>query len=431
MKYHQKAFSPAVVKDVLSGFSDDELQRLSKDWPLWARSSQLPPEGDWRVWLLMAGRGFGKTRTGAEWVRHLAREYAGCYIGLVGASFDDVRHVMIEGPSGILSVCRDDERPLYLSSKHQLRWQNGTIARAFAADTPSQLRGPEFHFAWADEIAKWRYHAAWDNLMLALRAGECPRILATTTPRPLDWLMTLAKAPTTKLVTGKTDENQSNLAPDFVRAMYDAYGQSDLARQELGGELLDGYSDALWSRDQLAMLAKPMPKRSDLVRVIIGVDPAIGGANETGIIIAGKTSDGHLWVLADHSQKTAPHIWAKIVRQNFVSWRAEAVVVEVNQGGDLVDHLLRQSGVILPLRKVRAFKSKYIRAEPVAAAYARGQVSHAGVLPELVDQMVCFSTSGRSSIGQSSPSPDRLDAAVWALTALLSGTQTQSQEMRF
>lgn len=235
MQRRQRPFSPAVVKQAISGLSDEEIHRLVKDWRLWARSSQLPPEGVWRVWLLMAGRGFGKTRTGAEWVRHLARQHAGCYIGLVGASFDDVRHVMIEGPSGILSVCSEEERPLYLSSKHQLQWQNGTIARAFAADTPSQLRGPEFHFAWADEIAKWRYQAAWDNLMLALRAGDSPRILATTTPRPLDWLMTLAKAPTTKLVTGKTDENQSNLAPDFVRAMYDTYGQSDLARQELGG----------------------------------------------------------------------------------------------------------------------------------------------------------------------------------------------------
>lgn len=199
--------------DLIDKLSDSDIEQLSYEWALWARHAQLPPTGEWRCWLLMAGRGFGKTRTGAEWIRTIAHKNAGCEIGLIGATFDDARHVMVEGPSGIMTISPPDERPRYVPSRHQLLWENGSRARLFAADKPSQLRGPEFHFVWADEIAKWRYQEAWDNTMMALRKRKNPQILATTTPRPLPWLADLAAAEDTILVQGKSTENRENLSP--------------------------------------------------------------------------------------------------------------------------------------------------------------------------------------------------------------------------
>ena len=298
-----------------------DIRALTYEWQFWARPSQLPPCGAWRVWLLMAGRGFGKTRTGAEWVRHLAHAYPGCEIGLIGATFDDVRHVMVEGPSGVarISPCKEGLR--YYPSRHQIIWPNGSTARLFAADRPSQLRGPELHFIWADEIAKWRYRAAWDNAMMALRKGDMPRALATTTPRPLSWLADLACADDTVLVTGKSQENRANLAPGFMAAMQRSYGSSVLARQELEGELLTELPDALWHRQALEAVTMMPPARRDFIRLVVGVDPAIGGANETGIIVAGKDKSGHIWVLGDYSVHAAPDIWARHVRQAYNQWR--------------------------------------------------------------------------------------------------------------
>lgn len=408
-----------------SSLSEQELIILSYDWSFWARPTQLPPDGAWRVWLLMAGRGFGKTRTGAEWVRAMALAHKGCEIGLIGATFDDVRHVMVDGPSGVLAVSPAEEKPLYFSSRHQLIWPNGSRARCFAADRPSQLRGPEFHYIWADEIAKWRYQAAWDNAMMGLRKGPMPRAIATTTPRPVPWLSALAKAKDTVLMTGRSDENKENLSPGFMTAMRQAYGHSHLARQELDGELLQEVEGALWQRALLEQVTMNPPKRSDFSRIVVGVDPAIGGANETGIIVAGKASDQKIWVLGDYSVRAAPHIWAEATRRCFETWRADCVVVEVNQGGDLVTHLLSHNGRPLPVRKVRAFHSKLARAEPIAAAYARGEVFHGDRLAHLVEQMASF-----SAVQKPTSSPDRLDAAIWAITALLSGTQVTSHEMR-
>ena len=253
--------TPQMRQHLLKNASRDELHFITQEWLFWARDKQLPPERDFRVWLLLAGRGFGKTRAGSEWVHQLAR-VKDRHIGLVGGSASDVRYVMVEGPSGILQTGHEEERPKWFSSKNQLIWPNGTIARCFSADAPGQLRGPEFHFAWADEVAKWRYSEAWDNVMLGLRKGDCPQILATTTPRPLGWLAELAKAPDTALVVGKTVENQANLAQGFIAAMRQAYGQSDLARQELDGELLADYPGALFSRAQLAAIVAKLRARA-------------------------------------------------------------------------------------------------------------------------------------------------------------------------
>ena len=307
--------------DLIDKLSDSDIEQLSYDWELWARHAQLPPTGAWRCWLLMAGRGFGKTRTGAEWIRTIARKNAGCEIGLIGATFDDARYVMVEGPSGIMTISPPDERPRYVPSRHQLLWENGSRARLFAADKPSQLRGPEFHFVWADEIAKWRYQEAWDNAMMALRKGKNPQILATTTPRPLAWLADLAAAEDTILVQGKSTENHENLSSAFLSSMARTYGGSLLGRQELDGELLSDVPNALWRRQDLESYRNPAPDRNDFIRIVVGVDPAIGGANETGIIVAGKTADGHIWVLGDYSLQAPADRWAQQVQQQLPTSR--------------------------------------------------------------------------------------------------------------
>lgn len=389
----------------------------------------MPPVGDWRVWLLMAGRGFGKTRAGAEWVRWLAVTIGPTIvpsgrIALVGDTIDDVRHVMVEGPSGILAISPPHQRPQWHRSQRQLTWPSGVVASCFSAADPEQLRGPEFSFAWADEIAKWSYPAAWDNLMLALRTGERPCCLATTTPRPKAWLSALARAPDTVLVHGGTAENQANLAPTFLAAMQLRFRGSALARQELDGVLLDEAPGALWSRAVLADVRRAGPMRASLQRVVIGVDPAVGGPGETGIIAVGKAEDGQIWVLSDDSCEGSPGKWMAAVRSSFERWRADTVIAEINQGGNLIRTLLAQSGRPLPLREVRAMRAKSMRAEPVAAAYARGQVFHAAAFDALEDQM-CGCIPGIRQY----PSPDRLDALVWGVNALLSGVETVVTEI--
>ena len=280
----------------------EQIELLLADWPLWARQKQMPPDGDWRIWLLLAGRGFGKTRTGSEWVRRLAGGQSGSMmtgqIGLVGDTFDDVRHVMVEGPAGILAISPRWARPDWQPSQRRLVWPNGVRARCFSADDPEQLRGPEFEFVWADEIAKWRYQAAWDNVMLALRIGQHPRALATTTPRPLRWLADLAAAEDTRLVQGRTEENESNLSPSYLLAMRKRFGNGWLARQELDAVLSLAAPDALFQRELFEPIRRTPPPRDAFIRMVVGVDPAVGGGDEIGIITVGKTAEGDLWVLA-------------------------------------------------------------------------------------------------------------------------------------
>ena len=239
---------PETRRDLIAGLNAAQIEFLLHDWPLWARDKQLPPAGDWRVWLLMAGRGFGKTRTGAQWINHLALSGKGRHIGLIGDTIDDVRHVMVEGASGILACVPQWQKPDWQPSLRRLVWPNGITARCFSADDPEQLRGPEFDHVGADEIAKWRYQAAWDNLMLALRVGDRPRALATTTPRPLAWLAALAAAPDTVLVQGRSAENRANLAAPYLAAMQARYGGTALARQELDGVLTLDAPNALFRR---------------------------------------------------------------------------------------------------------------------------------------------------------------------------------------
>lgn len=410
---------------LIDQLTEDEITYLLCDWPFWARTKQLPPEGNWRVWLLMAGRGFGKTRAGAEWIRNLAENQLVQRIALVGETWHDVRSVMVEGPSGLLSISHPKAAPRWLPSRRLLIWKNGVRAHCYAGDAPDQLRGPEWEAAWADEIAKWRYPTAFDNLLLGLRQGQNPRLVATTTPRPKQWLKDLARAKDTVLVQGGTAENAAHLAPQFLAAMRERLGSGDLSRQELDGVLLEQQQGAMWQRELLNAIVAEPPPRSALIRCLIGVDPSVGGPDETGIIVAGKTAEGAIWVLEDASCAGPPDKWVRRLGRVAEKWRAEAVVAEINQGGQLIEQLLRQSNIRLPVRRARAMRAKAERAAPVAAAYARDEIRHGGLFPELTDQLCSF-VPGQSGAG----SPDRMDALVWAVGALLSGLDGSATELR-
>jgi predicted phage terminase large subunit-like protein len=402
------------------------------DWTIWARDKQLPPLDAWRVWLILAGRGFGKTRTGAEWVRTLAERGQARRIALVGETAADARDVMIEGESGILATCPPWFRPKYEPSKRRLTWPNGAIATSFSADDPDQLRGPQFDAAWADEIAKWRHEAAWDNLMLGLRLGSDPRCVATTTPKPRAWLSRLIADPATRVTRGATHENTDNLAPGFLDQILARYGGTRLGRQEIDGEYLVDLPGALWNRSGLERARATSGGPPPLVRTVVAVDPAVtahDGSDETGIVVAGVTSlgrDGEFWVLEDGSGRYSPDDWARRAITLWRSHAADALVCEVNQGGDMVRATLGTVDPNVPVRSVRATKGKRLRAEPIAALYEQGRVRHAKPLQALEDQMVGF--TGDPSEG----SPDRLDALVWALTELaFGGRPADSREFLF
>ncbi|MDF1791454.1 MAG: terminase family protein [Thalassobaculaceae bacterium] len=409
---------PATTRRLLTSLSDRDAARLLHDWMLWARDKQLPPAGDWRVWLILAGRGFGKTRTGAEWVRALAESQRAGRIALVGETAGDARDVMIEGESGLLACTPPWSRPHYEPSKRRVTWPNGAMATCFSADDPDQLRGPQFDAAWADEIAKWRYEAAWDNLMLGLRLGIDPRCVATTTPKPRAWLSRLMTDPRTVVTRGGTRENAANLAPAFLEQILARYDGTQLGRQEIEGEYLVDIPGALWTRSLLASVRVSCRAVPELARIVVAVDPAVtsgAASDETGVVVAGLDDAGGFWVLEDLTARLSPDLWARRAVDAYHRHRADAVVCEVNQGGDLVAATLRTVDPALPVRAVRATRGKRLRAEPVAALYEQGRVRHAGAFEALEDQMAGFTGAAGDA------SPDRLDALVWALTDLMSG----------
>lgn len=406
--------TPNERQQFVQSLSPEAVRHILYDWGFWARDGQWPPEGEWRVWIIMAGRGYGKTRAGAEWIRIKANAAKGQYIALVGETADDVRNVMVEGKSGVLSISPQEQRPEWFPSRRSLIWPNGVIGRCYSASDPEQLRGPEHHFAWCDEIAKWKSPEAWDNLMLGMRIGHHPQTMATTTPRSKQWLIDLIAETGVIVNHGRTQDNQANLATSFLTAVEARFGKTALAQQELDGVLITSHPDALWQRDALAGLIKMPPKRDEMAEVIIAVDPAVGGGDETGIIVVGRAHDGLLWVLDDVSLHAAPADWAAVIVKAAQRWQAMKIVVEVNQGGTLVEDLLRTKGVRWPVYPVRAKAGKIARAEPVAAAYAEGLVRHAQRFEKLEDQM-CTAVPGEKH----SSSPDRLDALVWGLTALM------------
>lgn len=402
----------------------EERERLRDDWSLWARADQLPPAGDWTTWLLMGGRGAGKTRAGAEWVKATALGRApfadapAGRIALVGETFADVRDVMIEGVSGLLRIHRRAERPTWKPSLRRLEWPNGAVAQAFSSEDPEALRGPQFEIAWADEIAKWRHaEEVWDMLQFGLRLGDRPRQVATTTPRPVPLVKRLVADPACAVARASTRANAFNLAPRFLDAVVGRYAGTRLGRQELDGELIEDRDDALWRRDEIDR--SRIDVAPDLVRIVVAVDPpATSGANADacGIVAAGISEAGIGHVLADASSRgLRPNEWAARAVALFEGLEADALVVEVNQGGEMVETVLRQVAPDLPVKPVRASRGKWTRAEPVAALYAQGRVRHVGSFPELEDELCDFGPEGLSS----GRSPDRMDALVWALAALM------------
>jgi phage terminase large subunit-like protein len=403
---------------------EDRYEKLLTDWSWWRRADQCAPAGDWHVWLLLAGRGFGKTRTGAEWVRAFAEATPGARIALVAASLHEARQVMVEGESGLLAIAPDARRPDYESSLRRLTWPNGAVATLYSAAEPDSLRGPEHEAAWCDEIAKWpQGEAAWDNLMLTMRIGARPRVVATTTPRGVPLVRRLIKEKGVAVTRGTTRSNRLNLSPRWIATMRAIYGGTRLGRQELDGELLEDVEGALWTRALIERCRVAADAVDRPVRVVIGVDPPASAAGDAcGIVVAALLRDGNLAVVEDASvMRPPPHVWAHAVARAAARWGAERVVAESNMGGDMVAATLAQADTRLPVRAVHASVGKARRAEPVAVAYERGEVVHAGVFAELEDQLCGLQVGG----GYAGPgrSPDRADACVWALAELLEGLQ--------
>ncbi|MBU2982742.1 terminase family protein [Lentibacter algarum] len=419
----------AVQRAFLDGLEQIELLALPFLFEFWAMPHQLAPEGDWRTWVIMGGRGAGKTRAGAEWVR-MQVEGAGpqdagaCQrIALVGETVDQVREVMIFGESGILACSPPDRRPEWQAGRKQLVWPNGAIAQVFSAHDPESLRGPQFDGAWVDELAKWKKaRDTWDMLQFGLRLGDDPRVCVTTTPRNIGLLKELLERPATAVTQAPTEANKANLAKGFLEEVQARYAGTRLGRQELDGVLVDEAEGALWTPKTLtAVQAEKLP---DFSRIVVAVDPPVSGkasSDACGIIVAGVVAEGPVqdwcaYVLEDATvQGVSPDTWARAAVAAMERWGAEKLVAEVNQGGDLVEEVIRQVDALVPLKKVHASKGKTARAEPVAALYEQGRVRHARGLSELEDEMSQMTLQGFEGKG----SPDRVDALVWALNELM------------
>lgn len=432
------AESPLRVQQFLASLSEAEAAALRYRWDFWARPDQRRPQGatKWSTWALMAGRGFGKTRTGAEFVREdinrLRRTIKGHDIryALVGNAPADIRHVMIEGESGLLACAPPWDRPSYEPSVRQLTWPDGAKAFTYSSEQPGQLRGPQHHGGWIDEFSKFRRpQETLDNFLMGLRLGADPRAIATFTPRNIKAVRELLADPDTIVTGGSTLANRANLPDAVVKRLMRKYGGTRIGRQELAGELIGDTAGALWTLaglDALRVDAVPV----ELVRIVIGVDPAGSHREseaeqrqreadddlpETGIIVAGLGRDNHVYVIEDKSDTMDPTEWGKRVITAWKHWEADAVVGEVNFGGDMVEHVVRvagrDAGVTVPFTAVRATRGKLLRAEPVSQLYEQGRVHHVGAWPDLEDQMSTW-IPGRKS-------PDRLDALVWALYALV------------
>ncbi len=397
----------------------DEIQRaqiyeaLKFRWDLHAREKQRLPTGDFFIWLLLSGRGFGKTRTGAETVRQWVR--ANQYVNLIGATADDARDIMVEGESGILAVCPRSERPEYKKSDRKLVWPNGAISLIFTADEPERLRGKQHYKIWADELGSWRYPEAWEQAMLGLRLGNKPQGIVTTTPKPTSLILTLVNDPRNIVTSGTTYENRANLAQGFFEYVISRYEGTRLGRQELNAELLTDSPGALWKRDNID--ANRVLQTPDFFRVIVGVDPsATSGGDEAGIVTCGKYDDQY-YTLADDSVQGSPDTWARAAVTAYYRHKADCIVAEKNNGGEMVEAVIHQVDPNANVRLVWASRGKAVRAEPIAAIAEQGRDHHVGVFAQLEDEL-CMWVPGDAS-------PNRLDAKVWAMTELMEmGTST-------
>lgn len=424
-----------VQEKFLNTLSDPELAALPWLFEFWALPHQLPPQEDWRTWVVMGGRGAGKTRAGAEWVRSLVEgDLPGdpgeaTRVALLGETFDQVRDVMVFGDSGILACSPPDRRPEWQSTRRRLVWENGAVAEAHSASSPEALRGPQFDAAWVDELAKWRQpREAWDMLQFGLRLGERPRAIVTTTPKNVDVLKQILETASTATTTAPTEANRAYLADSFLTEVRARYGGTRLGRQELDGVLLDDIDGALWTTQMLEM--SRIDELPEFDRIVVAVDPAVssGKASDAcGIVIVGAVLQGppanwRAVVIEDATvQRASPMEWSEAVVAACARHGADRVVAEVNQGGDLVEQMLRQVSPLTPYKPVRATHGKVARAEPVAALYEQGRVQHYGDLGALEDQMCQMAVTGFKGKG----SPDRVDALVWAITELMDAPHVQ------
>jgi phage terminase large subunit-like protein len=400
--------------ELFAGLDAHQLELVRCDWPLWARREQLPPAGDWSTWLVLAGRGWGKTRTGAEWIRSKASELPGCRLALVARTAADARDVMVEGESGVLAVSPAGERPDFEPSKRRLTWPNGSMATLYSAEEADLLRGPQHHAAWCDELAAWSTAAeTWSNLVLGLRLGAHPRALVTTTPRPIPLVRELLSSSSTVTTRGSTYDNAANLPASSLREFRARYEGTRLGRQELEGQLLDDVPGALWTR---AMLDDHRVKAApELVRVVVAIDPAASSgpdADETGIVAVGRSREGHLYVLRDASCRASPDGWARRAVACLDELEGDRLVAEKNQGGEMVESVIRTVRASVPLKLVHASRGKVTRAEPIAALAEQGRLHLVGTFDALEDQLCTYSPES------SAKSPDRMDALVWACTEL-------------
>lgn len=399
-------------------------------WPFWARPTQRAPDGEWLTWLVLAGRGFGKTRAGSEWVREMVcggTPLAGgrySRVALVAETAADCRDVLVEGDSGILSVHPKAFRPVYEPSKRRVTWPNGAVATLYNATEPDQLRGPQHDLSWCDELAKWRYaQETWDMLQFGLRLGTSPRQMITTTPRPIVLLRQIMADKRTVITRGSTFDNAANLAGTFLENIKQKYEGTRLGRQELDAEVLDDVPGALWTRETIdRSRRKKSDKLPDMQRVVVAIDPAAksqanaksDGTAETGIIVAGLGVDGRGYVLDDQTCALGPNGWGRRAVSCFDLWQADAIVVETNQGGDMVKQVIHSVRDTISVIEVHASRGKVTRAEPISALYEQNRVSHVGSFADLEDQMVLFTPMGIAG----ETTGDRVDALVWALSQL-------------
>ncbi len=407
---------------ILASLPKAELAALEYAWRFWARPKQIAPPGDWATWLVCAGRGFGKTRCGAEWVREeIEKPENGGRIAIVAATQSDIYKTVLEGESGLYSVFPKDKRPKFNSKTNTLRFHNGALGNCFTAVEPDRMRGPQYGLAWCEELAAWRYPEAWDQLQLGLRLGKRPRACVTTTPRPTPLVRALIADPSTYVTRGSTFENKSNLAQSFFAAVLKKYEGTRLGRQELYAEVLGDTPGALWTLDLLDECRVKLAPQ--LVKIVVAVDPsatASDTSDEAGIVVAGFGEDGHGYVLEDLSGRMSPTAWATKAIEAAVRWKANYIVGEVNQGGDMVRTVVDQAGRVMresgrlkqhiSFKAVHASQGKRARAEPIASLYEQKRIHHVGCLPELESQQTTWDASTGAK------SPDRIDALVYAAT---------------
>lgn len=388
-----------------------------RGWKKKARENQKPPSGIWRIWLVLAGRGFGKTRMGAETVHEWALGAPKQRLCLLGQDLNETRRTMVEGESGVLNT--GEIKPEYISSQRKLIWPNGSQAFLFSADAYEQLRGPQFHAAWVDELAKFPHaKPAWDQLMMGLRLGKNPRVMVTTTPRPIPLLNTLLARPDVQVTRGTTWDNAANLPPGYLEELRQQYGDTVLGLQELDGHMVES-AGGLWKPETVLAARRPRPFcRSDYICLVVALDPAVSygeGSAETGILVVGKTHDNQIHVIDDQSGRLSPTAWIGRAVSLFERYQATRLVAEVNNGGDLIEALLRTMGSTVPYEAVRAAKGKTARAEPIAALYEQGHVAHIRPFPELEAQLLAGGHGGS----------DRMDALVWGVHSAWKTSETR------